>query len=227
GIIALTTVVAIVSGVVVYAPFMRKLDFGVVRSGRARRLKWLDLHNLLGIATVVWALAVSVTGAINTLHDPVTAQVRAGIVRKTRSIGGQPPAHLASVDAAIAAARKALPGGALVSIFFPGAGFSTPHHYAVFARGDRPLTSKLFYTALIDAESGQLSEVFEMPWYAKILLLSQPLHFGDYGGLPLKIIWALLDIVTIIVLGSGLYLWIAKLRLPALVSSKAVCFDLL
>ncbi len=48
----------------------------------------------------------------------------------------------------------------------------------------------------------------------KALLLSQPLHFGDYGGLPLKIIWALLDIVTIIVLGSGFYLWLAKLRRP-------------
>jgi len=40
--------------------------------------------------------------------------------------------------------------------------------------------------------------------------VSQPLHFGDYGGLPLKIIWALLDIVTIVVLGSGLYLWLDR-----------------
>ena len=29
-----------------------------------------------------------------------------------------------------------------------------------------------------------------MPWYVKALKLSQPLHFGDYGGMPLKIIWA-------------------------------------
>jgi len=36
------------------------------------------------------------------------------------------------------------------------------------------------------------------------------LHFGDYGGLPLKIIWALLDLVTITVLGSGLYLWLRR-----------------
>ena len=36
------------------------------------------------------------------------------------------------------------------------------------------------------------------------------LHFGDYGGLPLKILWALLDVVTIVVLGSGLYLWWAR-----------------
>ena len=37
-----------------------------------------------------------------------------------------------------------------------------------------------------------------------------PLHFGDYGGLPLKIIWALFDLVTIVVLGSGLYLWLSR-----------------
>src|SRR5690606_32118289 len=44
------------------------------------------------------------------------------------------------------------------------------------------------------------------------LLLSEPLHFGDYGGMPLKILWAVLDVLTIIVLGSGLYLWFARGR---------------
>jgi uncharacterized iron-regulated membrane protein len=49
-----------------------------------------------------------------------------------------------------------------------------------------------------------------LPWYLTGLLLSQPLHFGDYGGLPMQVAWALLDIITIIVLGSGLYLWLVK-----------------
>ena len=40
--------------------------------------------------------------------------------------------------------------------------------------------------------------------------MSQPLHFGDYGGMPMQILWALLDIATIIVLGSGLYLWLKR-----------------
>ncbi len=48
----------------------------------------------------------------------------------------------------------------------------------------------------------------------KALFLSQPLHFGDYGGLPLKIIWALLDIAAIVVLGTGLYLWLGRRRVP-------------
>ena len=212
GVMALTVVVAIVSGIVLYAPFMRRLEFGAVRTGRSRRTTWLDLHNLLGIVTVTWLLAVSATGAINTLHDPVADAVRADIFRMGKSFHGAPAARLTSVDAAVATARAALPGGALFSLFYPGAGFATPRHYAVFARGDRPITAQLFYAALIDAETGQLATVYEMPWYAKILLLSQPLHFGDYGGLSLKIIWALFDLATIIVLGSGLYLWAAKFR---------------
>ncbi|MNJ00292.1 hypothetical protein D3C73_1595880 [compost metagenome] len=52
-----------------------------------------------------------------------------------------------------------------------------------------------------------LTDMREMPLYVKLLLISQPLHFGDYGSLPLKIIWALLDIVAIVILASGLYLW--------------------
>jgi uncharacterized iron-regulated membrane protein len=42
------------------------------------------------------------------------------------------------------------------------------------------------------------------------MLLAQPLHFGNYGGLAMKIIWAIFDILTIIVLGSGLYLWLRR-----------------
>ena len=51
-----------------------------------------------------------------------------------------------------------------------------------------------------------------MPWYVKALALSQPLHFGDYGALPLKLLWAILTLFTMIVLGSGLYLWLGKRR---------------
>src|SRR5262249_40100009 len=39
GLMGLLFVVAIISGVVVYGPYMRKLDFGTVRKERAARLK--------------------------------------------------------------------------------------------------------------------------------------------------------------------------------------------
>ena len=46
-----------------------------------------------------------------------------------------------------------------------------------------------------------------LPWYLDVLLLSQPLHFGDYGGIGLKIVWAVLCVATIVLLWSGLILW--------------------
>jgi len=77
-------------------------------------------------------------------------------------------------------------------------------------RGNEPLTSKLLKPVLVDARTTQVTASPALPWYLTALLVSQPLHFGDYGGMPMKILWALLDIATIVVLGSGLYLWLRK-----------------
>jgi uncharacterized iron-regulated membrane protein len=82
----------------------------------------------------------------------------------------------------------------------------------IWTRGKTPLESRLFTPVLVDAETGQLVSARGLPWYLRTLELSRPLHFGDYGGLPLKIIWALLDLITIVVLGSGLYLWVARAK---------------
>ena len=65
---------------------------------------------------------------------------------------------------------------------------------------------------MVDASTGKFTDSRALPWYVSALLLSQPLHFGDYGGMPLKILWALLDILTIVVLVTGLYLWAVRAR---------------
>jgi uncharacterized iron-regulated membrane protein len=96
------------------------------------------------------------------------------------------------------------------SVIFPGSPFGSPYHYLIWTKGREALTSRLFSPVLVDARSGKLAAVVEMPWYLRALEVSRPLHFGDYGGVPLKILWALFDLATIIVLGSGLYLWLSR-----------------
>jgi uncharacterized iron-regulated membrane protein len=204
--------IAIVSGVVIYTPFMKRLDFGTVRASRSTRVKWLDYHNLLGIVTVMWASVVGLTGVINTLSEPLASFWQYDQLAEMTATyqGAGAPAELSSIQAAIDTAKTAAPGMQVQFVAFPGGYFSTKHHYAVFMQGNTPLTKKLLTPALIDAETGAFTDMRSMPWYMKALLLSQPLHFGDYGGLPLKILWAILDLFTIIVLASGLYLWVAK-----------------
>jgi len=214
GLMGLLLVVAIISGVVLYAPFMRKLDFGTVRHGRTARLKWLDLHNMLGIVTLVWALVVGFTGVVNTLTDVLLKVWQATeIAEMTKPYRGQPmPTTLGSMQTAVTRAEAAEPGMKVGFVAFPGTPFATPHHYGVYMHGDQALTSRLYKPVLVDAQTAEITDRRNLPWYLTALLISQPLHFGDYGGAGMRFLWAVLDIATIIVLGSGLYLWVKRGR---------------
>ncbi|AWM11314.1 PepSY-associated TM helix domain-containing protein [Bradyrhizobium symbiodeficiens] len=214
GAMALLFVAAIVSGIAIYGPFMRKLDFGTVRAARSRRLKWLDLHNLLGVVTLGWALVVGATGVINELSTPLFALWQQTDVRAMLApLQGKPvprTSELSSPQAAYDTVKAAFPDMITTSVVYPGAPFGSPFHYVVWTKGKEPLTSRLFSPVLVDARSGALVSAVAMPWYLRALELSRPLHFGDYGGMPLKIIWVMLDLVTILVLASGLYFWLVR-----------------
>lgn len=224
GFMALLLLVAIVSGVVLYAPFMRKLAFGEVRRDKSPRIRWLDLHNLLGIVTLTWAFVVGATGMINTWadllikywqHDQLTA-----LLAPYQGQPTVPVAERASLQKAYEAALAHAPGTKLSFVAYPGTAFSSPHHWTYFLKGETPLTSRLPRPVLVDARTAQVTAAPELPWYLTVLLVSQPLHFGDYAGMPMKILWAILDIATIFVLGSGLYLWF-KRRQPRTLLQEA------
>ncbi|AUC93984.1 hypothetical protein CWS35_06530 [Bradyrhizobium sp. SK17] len=218
GLMALLFVAALVSGGVVYSPFMRRLDFGTVRTGRSRRLKWLDLHNLLGVVTLAWMLVVGITGVINELSTPLFGLwLRTDVKAMLAKIQERPiddVSELSSPQAALDTVKAALPGKVATSMAFPGSPFGTPYHYVVWTKGKEPLTSRLFSPALVNGRTGEFGGEVGMPWYLRALELSRPLHFGDYGGMPLKVIWILLDLVTIVVLVSGLYLWLSRRGSP-------------
>ena len=225
GFMGLLLLVAIVSGVVLYAPFMRKLEFGTVRRERTARVKWLDLHNLLGIVTLVWLFVVGATGMINTWADLVIKYWQHDQLSSVLApYQGQPTVALAErapVQQSLDAAMQQVPGSKLSFIAFPGTSFSSPHHNTVFLRGDEPLTSKLLHPVLVDAKTSAITAAPAIPWYLTALLVSQPLHFGDYGGRVMQIIWALLDIAAIFVLGTGIYLWLKKGRQASPSGDKA------
>lgn len=202
-------VVACVSGAVLYSPFMRRLDFATVRHHKSTRARWLDLHNLIGIVTLTWAIVVGTTGVISACADILIGAWRndalSALVEPYRN--APPLTDRASADNLISIARQAAPGMQPDFIAFPGTRFSSEHHYSVFMKGTTHLTAHLWTPVLIDARTLEVTAVAQRPWYMDALSMSQPLHFGDYGGRPMQIFWAVLDVLTIIVLISGLYLW--------------------
>jgi len=211
GFMGLLLVASIVSGIVVYAPFMRRLDFGTIRRS-SKKLAWLDLHNMVGMVTLVWLLVVGFTGTLNTLSTPMFDLWRMQQLPKLlgpfqgMAVAAPPP-----LDAALAAVRARLPDARITSVTLPTAGrFGSPQHLVVWTKGDTPITSRLFTPTLVSANAALDVTVPDMPWFLRTIQVSRPLHFGDYGGLPLKILWALLDLLAIAVLVSGIYLWFAR-----------------
>ncbi|RNL94539.1 PepSY domain-containing protein [Sinomicrobium pectinilyticum] len=213
GLMGILFFISIVSGIVLYGPIMKNFDFGMVRKLKSKRLQWLDTHNLLGIVTVVWLTIVGLTRVINTLSDVVLGLWQQGqLAEMTAPYRNEKPPEgkLSSLNEAVKAAEEKVPSMDVSVVAYPGTPFTSKHHYAVFMKGNTEVTSKLLMPVLIDAKTGEITDARKMPWYVNTLFISQPLHFGNYGGITLKIIWAIFDIMTIIILITGLYLWFAR-----------------
>ena len=213
GAMGVIFVLSLVSGLILYAPFMRKLAFGLLRFGKTTRVVNADFHNLFGVVVMVWALVVGLTGTFLSFSPLII-----GVWQKTElrhlinTLPGPAPAHPVAVDRAIDAARAAVPGKDIAYVFYPGTEYSTGRHYGVVLRGHTELEKRVYTIAMVDAANAGVSAVRGMPWYLQVLLLSGPFHFGDYAGRPLQILWALLTIMTAGATVTGLVVWLKRHR---------------
>lgn len=212
-LIALLVLISLLSGLVVYAPYVKRIAFGVLRRGRGTRLLQLDLHNFIGAVVLGWALVVTATGfmlgfgtvAIGLWQMTELADMHEEARRMEPVDARQPPVDVDRVFAA--AATTAPPGWNVESVIFPGTDFSTPRHYTALLTGGEGAEARMFRVAIIDALTGEVAVAPEVPGYLKAIALSEPLHFGDYGGLPLKILWTVCTWLTLFITVNGAWLW--------------------
>lgn len=213
-LIALLVVLSLLSGLVVYAPYVRRLAFGRIRQGGSWRLAQLDWHNFIGVLVLGWALAVSITGLLLGLSTLSLSLWQYTELRQIQTdypaaaIEQSPPPH--PVSAVLSTVRDAAPGWRPTFVTYPGSEFATPGHYLVLLEGPAGLRERLAQIAVVDARSGALEQLRPAPWYLTLINLAQPLHFGDYGGLPLKILWLISTLLTLFITGNGAALWWAR-----------------
>lgn len=216
GVIALLVLLSLLSGLVVYAPYVKRIAFGAVRGRPGSRLKQLDLHNLIGVVVLGWAFVVSLTGVFLALAS-IAIQVWANtelkeMVAKTPPASAAAASGPASIDAVIATAQNALPHRELRFITFPGTELSGDRHYTALLYGKSGYDDKLFEIVMIEAATGKVTDIRAAPWYVKVIMLSEPLHFGDYGGLPLQLLWFACTWLTMFIVGNGAWLWWTRRR---------------
>jgi uncharacterized iron-regulated membrane protein len=207
-------VVLCLTGLVVWWPGVRRwrrnlrLDFGV----GWKRFNW-DLHGVLGVWTAIVLLIWAVTGVYYAFPQPFQATL--GRVMPFEPPREAPPPApeipgrpFASIAAIVAAAEQATPGAVTTWIDLPHPGSGAR---AVIIRHERyepwaghsPVIAVNAYTAEVEhvdvALSGNLGDTVQR-WFSY-------LHFGNFGGLPVKIAWTVLGLGPTVLAVTGTVMW--------------------
>ncbi|WP_373997591.1 PepSY-associated TM helix domain-containing protein [Bdellovibrio bacteriovorus] len=207
GFVGLLYAFVLISGFFIYGNFAKKTQFGEVRQNTSRMFN-SDLHRFLGMSIFAWGLMIALTGLLLGVSSTLIKVFQYSELQKlTAQYPEAPEPPYASLDLVLAEAQKALPGTSFDYLAFPNSQFSPPGHFLVLMHGNTAWTERLVELVVVDAVSGKLTEVRSLPWYLKAAMLSEPLHFGNYGGLFLKIVWLILSVISLFLPISGLYIW--------------------
>lgn len=225
GVIALLYALALVSGVVIVLPTLVQ-DFFALRLGKNLKRLWMDAHNVVGIASLPFHLLMALTAVGFALHDGIYA-VQNHVVHegKLRGAFGPPP----SADATPRDPAALLPPSVLIE----KAQELSPTfeaHQLQYMKVDGPRAMVRVWgrdaTAFspralggfvaIDPYSGEVKNADYLPGRQgpalSVVGSLFALHFGAYGGAPVRWMYFLLGLAGAWLFYGGNLLWIETRR---------------
>jgi uncharacterized iron-regulated membrane protein len=224
GVFGLAMLISSVTGLIIYAPFMKGvfaqgLHFWQIRRAPGAQ-KWnlwnSDWHKLAGIVSLVFNLIIGLTGAVLGLENLSRYSKPVDDAIHPRPLPNRRPGKVElSPDEALVRAEAALPAFEARSIIFPTA---KNNQYTIYGdlAGRFERANASFLT--IDAANGAALHTYSASTtrpVTKLYNLSEPLHFGDFAGTSLKIIYVLFGLVGSFLTVTGFVLWRLKNRRPA------------
>ncbi|MDY4285296.1 PepSY-associated TM helix domain-containing protein [Xanthomonas sp. LF06-19] len=225
GVVCLLYGVALVSGVVLYAPVLLK-DLFALRRGRNVKRLWQDAHNAIGMLSLPFHVIFAWSGAVLTLGVLLLAPFQYLVFDDKLMQVLQPdfelaphvqPAHVPApmlpVAELVKRARAANPGFVPESLSFHDAGDANAQ-VELYGHQEQRRLNTLGGVALRAAD-GQVLRVLSpqtmSPGVAALRGL-QTLHFGDYGRWPLQWLYFLLGLGGAFLFYSGNLLWVEARR---------------
>lgn len=228
GVVSAIYAVALVSGLILVLPSLAK-DFLALRLTANLKRMWLDAHNLVGVASFPFHLVIALTAVVFGLHEPIYDALDhvvydgrlQTIMRSTGPFAGvkrdEKKAPMKPVAELVAAVADVSPKFAPESLHYRDAG----------ARGalvrvvgqDARFLSRGGGFAVVSAATGEIVNVDYLPerqsgWTAAVSPFFA-LHFGSYGGEPVRWAYFFLGLSGAFLFYSGNLLWIESRRRTA------------
>jgi uncharacterized iron-regulated membrane protein len=232
GLGGVALVVLAVTGLLIYGNFMKKKSWPNVRKNVGMRIAMADWHKLLGISALAFNLVIALTGAWLGLQPwlmkwldfkaPNAYAYEAPVVIKPEADRAQ----TIEWTKVYSAMRKEFPDLRPNDI-----SLSTNGSNAVIIRGNIPglvyerninmlALSKTDYTPIMKYD------VRTAPFSHKFYFVQEALHFGDFGGLGLKIIYSILGVASgfLSISGFAIYLYRRQKKVPSASNPMKVTF---
>ncbi|MGH9944893.1 MAG: PepSY-associated TM helix domain-containing protein, partial [Pyrinomonadaceae bacterium] len=227
GVFGVLLFVSTLTGLFIYWRFMKAvfaqgLRFWQVRQGRGLQVSSSDWHKLVGMVALVFNFVIALTGAVlglenlsryapavdRALHPRPVLQTKQPQPHQLPSTEG--PALIA--EEALSRARLALPGFEPTSMSPPAAG---KNHF-VFHGNVRGRFERAGASFVVIAAGGgatlDIHDAAQARASTRAYNLNEPLHFGDFGGLPLKLVYCLFGLTTPFLSITGFVIYALKRR---------------
>lgn len=218
GFVAILFFISTVSGIIIYSPFMKDVLLHGVRWRRGLRRDAATLHKLVGFGSLSFNLIIAVTAIAVTLGFMFARMWlfnEAGRMIRADNHLLEEGAPLPPIDEVWKSASALHPDIPISSITYPGS-IQGPHHYLVFHADPESFARFVPVVTLVPAANAAAATTVPVPLWIKASLICIPFHFGNFGGLPLKIAYSILGLSAGLLSISGvaltLHRWAKRLR---------------
>ena len=208
GVVAVLYALALISGTVLLLPRLKRQLFALRPEG-GRRRAWLDLHNLLGLTALPFHLVIAITTAVFVFYAPLEQAMRAlspAADTDVAEAAGQgellPPATLLARAQAFAPALQA------ERMVFDALDDRT--EALVVVLGETATGGRRLYVALNPYGGALRYRNSGGSFYHAASDAFAALHFGNYGGYPLRWLYFVLALAGAVLFYTGNLLWLGK-----------------
>lgn len=225
GVVCILYGLALVSGVVIYAPGFFK-DLFALRLGRNIKRLWQDAHNVVGMLSLPFHVIFAWSGAVLTigilLLAPFQSLVYDGKLMQILEADFEVAPHMAPAGVAqpmlpvaelLRRAEAAVPGLEAEGINFDNAGDANAQATVYGAIAQRRLSD--LAGVVLNAATGEVIAVSEPRDYTPgraLLYGLYTLHFGNFGEAAVKWLYFVLGLAGAFLFYSGNLLWIEARR---------------
>lgn len=228
GALGVAMVALTISGVLAHPRILR--DAFVLRARHDGQIARADWHNRLGVWTLPFALALALTGAfigLGSVGFSVLAKAYTGgdIERAYAPIFGAEPAHdaapapLADIAAALTNLSRDQPGvtPTYAIIHDPA---TRGQFVQIIAEHPRRLIYGETYRFAPDGTPRGKVGLSDGPLGQQFAASTYNLHFGNFGGLAVELIYMALGLALCVVIATGTTLWLQKRERRGLASPR-------